>query len=199
MKISTHSLTRRLTKVGVYCNYDWYISTHSLTRRLTQTASRALISQSISTHSLTRRLTWLGQLGIRKPLFQLTASQGGWQDESVAYVFALAFQLTASQGGWRNVNEKSFLNEQISTHSLTRRLTVLIVGANSSPLYFNSQPHKEADVELFYSFPVFCHISTHSLTRRLTITRSGYKFTYYISTHSLTRRLTENYENSSGY
>ena len=77
----------------------------------------------------------------------------------------------------------------ISTHSLTRRLTYLSPLNPSLPLYFNSQPHKEADLsyrgcsgryKYFNSQPhkeadlsCFCvelkfFISTHSLTRRLT-------------------------------
>ena len=78
---------------------------------------------------------------------------------------------------------------QISTHSLTRRLTQLTVilaeyqqNFNSQPHkeadafllpeiegcdYFNSQPHKEADV-VSVCVSVSTSISTHSLTRRLT-------------------------------
>ena len=33
----------------------------------------------------------------------------------------------------------------ISTHSLTRRLTMVMVVVDVFTLYFNSQPHKEAD------------------------------------------------------
>ena len=79
-------------------------------------------------------------------------------------------------------------------------------------LYFNSQPHKEAD--LFFALIYASHvISTHSLTRRLTPYVLYYCYTLryfnsqphkeadvrgficlmphaYISTHSLTRRLT---------
>ena len=55
----------------------------------------------------------------------------------------------------------------ISTHSLTRRLT---------PEEYDS---------IFAKF-----ISTHSLTRRLTVPATENDFYGYISTHSLTRRLT---------
>ena len=79
----------------------------------------------------------------------------------------------------------------ISTHSLTRRLTkpglkkfLITSHFNSQPHeeadrhlqlsrfqcgYFNSQPHEEAD-EPVGTRPVRTGISTHSLTRRLTIT-----------------------------
>ena len=58
-------------------------------------------------------------------------------------------------------------NTVISTHSLTRRLTIVIV-------------------DMFG----FTGISTHSLTRRLTMAYTDYGFYTNISTHSLTRRLT---------
>ena len=55
-------------------------------------------------------------------LFQLTASQGGWRSTTFYPVLSGQFQLTASQGGWRQaVCQLPFF------------------------LYFNSQPHKEAD------------------------------------------------------
>ena len=56
-------------------------------------------------------------------------------------------------------------------------------------VYFNSQPHKEADGKGIASGQQ-SSISTHSLTRRLTI-RTTQVYVYVdISTHSLTRRLT---------
>ena len=79
--------------------------------------------------------------------------------------------------------------QKISTHSLTRRLTIcnrkmeeLFEDFNSQPhkeadqdllgelymmLHFNSQPHKEADV-IPLNTAILKIISTHSLTRRLT-------------------------------
>ena len=55
--------------------------------------------------------------------------------------------------------------------------------------YFNSQPHKEADVEENKDYTGL-HISTHSLTRRLTTEILLILCILRISTHSLTRRLT---------
>ena len=57
LDISTHSLTRRLTKITVVECDGTYISTHSLTRRLTLCNTSAESIRRISTHSLTRRLT----------------------------------------------------------------------------------------------------------------------------------------------
>ena len=56
--ISTHSLTRRLTGLPELVRQIGYISTHSLTRRLTITSESQLQRIYISTHSLTRRLTF---------------------------------------------------------------------------------------------------------------------------------------------
>ena len=121
----------------------------------------------ISTHSLTRRLTTSGWLAAFCSLFQLTASQGGWQGRyrsiQTNMVFQLTasqggwlmqtsdawmtvvFQLTASQGGWQQNQRRLCRLRCISTHSLTRRLT----GSPHKPIaydpHFNSQPHKEAD------------------------------------------------------
>ena len=36
--------------------------------------------------------------------------------------------------------------QRISTHSLTRRLTSIILLIDNNTCYFNSQPHKEADI-----------------------------------------------------
>ena len=76
----------------------------------------------------------------------------------------------------------------ISTHSLTKRLTVATVyGVVLS--YFNSQPHEEAD-KIIRTDSQRKSISTHSLTKRLTKTVQWYINTINISTHSLTKRLT---------
>ena len=65
------------------------------------------------------------------------------------------------------MGRKDFLYGSISTHSLTRRLTHLLLQSEQLHLYFNSQPHKEAD-GLYRHKQLESHISTHSLTRRLT-------------------------------
>ena len=56
--------------------------------------------------------------------FQLTASQGGWLRQFSAQDRTVLFQLTASQGGWRVGSGTSKVTGIISTHSLTRRLTL---------------------------------------------------------------------------
>ena len=58
---------------------------------------------------------------------------------------------------------------EISTHSLTRRLTATRLSYKPNFMHFNSQPHKEADLVAVAKSKVTKDISTHSLTRRLTI------------------------------
>ena len=146
----------------------------------------------ISTHSLTRRLTTSGWLAAFCSLFQLTASQGGWQRVGIYRLFFSAFQLTASQGGWQPGDvipdfksifqltasqggwhcwgTVAVVRTDISTHSLTRRLTWVTSISGKSSRNFNSQPHKEADL-FRCSSNFMISISTHSLTRRLTYNR----------------------------
>ena len=56
--------------------------------------------------------------------------------------------------------------------------------------YFNSQPHEEAD-NFSTDGSATIGISTHSLTKRLTKTLVSWQTNWKISTHSLTKRLTE--------
>ena len=168
-------------------------------------------TKRISTHSLTRRLTGLFLSCSTSRIIQLTASQGGWQIVTGffnnPYTFQLTasqggwlatrwkngsifvFQLTASQGGWRNEHVRRSWTKRISTHSLTRRLTLWATFILEVKLYFNSQPHKEADERSELYHANIKDISTHSLTRRLTSSQV-YSDRIMISTHSLTRRLT---------
>ena len=79
--------------------------------------------------------------------FQLTASRGGWHPKGDEKLQGMIFQLTASRGGWRTHTADMMAARIISTHSLTRRLTMCN-----------------------WRFKALCRISTHSLTRRLTST-----------------------------
>ena len=60
-------------------------------------------------------------------------------------------------------------NPDISIHSLTRRLTLSSGRIHRRNFYFNSQPHKEADLSQAFGIPINPFISIHSLTRRLTV------------------------------
>ena len=56
---------------------------------------------------------------------------------------------------------------EISTHSLTKRLTEYFCKSHDQFINFNSQPHEEADVSASFTTAT-TYISTHSLTKRLT-------------------------------
>ena len=102
--ISTHSLTKRLTKfLWIFLAYT-DISTHSLTKRLTSEERWWTYPRCISTHSLTKRLTMMQDIEENTDVFQLTASRRGWQSpQSTVWCWV------------------------ISTHSLTKRLTAQTV------------------------------------------------------------------------
>ena len=77
----------------------------------------------------------------------------------------------------------------ISTHSLTRRLTVYQRTSVRTVLYFNSQPHKEADRGTLGSTGSMGHFNSQPHKEADLINGKGLNVTD-ISTHSLTRRLT---------
>ena len=103
--------------------------------------------------------------------------------------FAVVFQLTSSRGGWPFLC--FFYNSacNISTHILTRRMTLLIQFHRHLLLHFNSHPHEEDDNRTGDCYNLGS-ISTHILTRRMTKTFHIIAYDRYISTHILTRRMT---------
>ena len=152
---------------------------------------RHILHEWISTHSLTKRLTTTANAPMIFPsLFQLTASRRGWlfqciipssvvhfnsqpHEEADSKTFAcnnqaVIFQLTASRRGWpyffcqiplaKGISTHSLtkrltllhgihvISGHISTHSLTKRLTAAGVTVPAGPVDFNSQPHEEADL-----------------------------------------------------
>ena len=105
----------------------------------------------------------------------------------------------------------TLLLADISTHSLTRRLTAFLGYQRSRIWHFNSQPHKEADDMLEIPFAIESNFNSQphkeaDERRFLLKNRRGYFNSqphkeadeaynalveiYNISTHSLTRRLT---------
>ena len=102
------------------------------------------------------------------PVFQLTASQGGWL---YGTWFLYIFSYISTHSLTRRLTLIFFITGfefSISTHSLTRRLTIHPVCLYKTVEYFNSQPHKEADWLKLKQKKLQFQISTHSLTRRLT-------------------------------
>ncbi len=77
----------------------------------------------------------------------------------------------------------------ISTHSLTRRLTSTLPYLCICREYFNSQPHKEADESPGFRPDVSYHFNSQP-HKEADIFAPAISQLPYISTHSLTRRLT---------
>ena len=112
--------------VSRFLNPSLYISTHILTKRMTKMFVYIISSTSISTHILTKRMTNLQRVLIKFFLFQLTSSRRGWpkakkctkevlyfnshpHEEDDLLYFCLCFYI------------------RISTHILTKRMTVILV------------------------------------------------------------------------
>ena len=189
--ISTHSLTKRLTSLirGASCMAVFQLTASRRGWRFASREWRLLLN--ISTHSLTKRLTLMDFImTVIYWIFQLTASRRGWLDVIASNSDSAIFQLTASRRGW---------------HSLWFRKCGLVMYFNSQPHeeadcvcfivwlpidYFNSQPHEEADRYPALAHITLQHISTHSLTKRLTSPVHPLLILPVISTHSLTKRLT---------
>ena len=93
----------------------------------------------------------------------------------------------------RRLTERSVYQSNgvyISTHSLTRRLTFQQIFMIVLKCYFNSQPHKEADrIRQALTVSMECNFNSQPHKEADPSVPHG-KSTQYISTHSLTRRLT---------
>ena len=86
----------------------------------------------------------------------------------------------------------------ISTHSLTKRLTFLCTGNVTSVDISTHSLTKRLTLNQDWFLQEF-NISTHSLTKRLTSV-SSFALTFtYISTHSLTKRLTSTLHKNSAH
>ena len=90
-------------------------------------------------------------------LFQLTSSRRGWLSLNVNSQQASLFQLTSSRRGWQKMFDFLFQDRNISTHILTKRMTVHPLLSVQLRQYFNSHPHEEDDfisayVSMYTSF-----------------------------------------------
>ena len=98
--ISTHSLTKRLTKTRLHSLRHKVISTHSLTKRLTSVQFKNIEEIHISTHSLTKRLTMFLQADLQSG--NNFNSQPHEEADDMACILPdgpMIFQLTASRRG----------------------------------------------------------------------------------------------------
>ena len=133
--------------------------------------------------------------------------------ESV-YDESVKFQLTSSRRGWRRKSKGYIDIRVISTHILTKRMTILYIWSDMNKIfqltssrrgwllsnhphrfleYFNSHPHEEDD-SIRRLFGLYTNISTHILTKRMTFWGTHDICRYHISTHILTKRMTDLYD-----
>ena len=143
------------------------ISTHIFTRRMTATCTNTTVSNIISTHILTKRMTVSVLPSGFVCSFQLTSSRRGWRTSRCSASLWILFQLTSSRRGWPRMIDYQFRINPISTHILTKRMTV-----------------EDLRNELVKS------ISTHILTKKMTLSVYADTHNINISTHILTKRMT---------
>ena len=146
-----------------------------------------------------------------KLVFQLTASRRGWRryyrtlsihgtyfnsqphEEADFYVRKLVNRINYfnsqphEEADGKISDQSNFL--YISTHSLTKRLTLYVILSYWSDI-FQLTASRRGWLDPWGTFEIDGGISTHSLTKRLTECHSPHMFCCVISTHSLTKRLT---------
>ena len=143
--------------------------------------------------------------------FQLTSSRRGWQSKQPTVSVAWTFQLTSSRRGWHFSDIRILCKNTISTHILTKRMTLPLLICLFHLFHFNSHPHEEDDGISQWKFnginisthiltkrmttvsdiAICCdNISTHILTKRMTCTFIPFRLCKFISTHILTKRMT---------
>ena len=129
------------------------ISTHILTKRMTKGITVGSTVTIISTHILTKRMTQ-SKHGSRK--WQLNFNSHPHEEDDVEWKMDLKeqlFQLTSSRRGWLCKPFCKFHWLFISTHILTKRMTIV----------------NFSNVSLWY-------ISTHILTKRMTADNLKYGY-----------------------
>ena len=164
------------------------ISTHILTKRMTKVSIKSFKKSVISTHILTKRMTDSRWICAGIITFQLTSSRRGWQIRadttiSISYFNShpheeddtlwpsyrlswLYFNSHPHEEDDRSGGIVAFITS-ISTHILTKRMT-----------------------EIRYRKENYMNISTHILTKRMTKSGSIMFSKKDISTHILTKRMT---------
>ena len=126
--------------------------------------------EAISTHSLTKRLTrWFYWKFQMENYFNSQPHEEADDKFGVIPQGCTLFQLTASRRGWQQVVEQIHVVSDISTHSLTKRLTRWLSLHYRQCCHFNSQPHEEADL-------LWNTINYHQKTFQLTASRRGWRW-----------------------
>ena len=175
----------------VHCNLrnEEIISTHILTKRMTAPSFTANCEYLFQLTSSRRGWLFEGMKYNSGKPFQLTSSRRGWPIPTVFPSVFLTFQLTSSRRGWHFPHVFLISWIIISTHILTKRMTLLKQGRDTDILfqltssrrgwlpklkkyfylpYFNSHPHEEDDNANGRRNHLES-ISTHILTKRMTL------------------------------
>ena len=111
----------------------------------------------ISTHILTRRMTGTAKRISGTDTFQLTSSQGGWQEQNPIH---------------------SVLPDYFNSHPHKEDDKTIFIHAYMV-LDFNSHPHKEDDNDGRKKRGTWKGISTHILTRRMTASERPWTRTWW--------------------
>ena len=112
--ISTHILTKRMTKYLLIKSISHGISTHILTKRMTICADSPFIDSIISTHILTKRMTrYIFQLEVVHVHF----NSHPHEEDDVDFIV------------------QRFFDHCISTHILTKRMTMALPKSTSLPTF----------------------------------------------------------------
>ena len=168
---------------------------------------------NISTHILTKRMTFENTGMSSTYIFQLTSSRRGWR-QSISVLPGRADYFNSHPHeeddlcGRIEKNSVEHFNSHpheeddhiqvvliesiaISTHILTKRMTIWCNSNSQYAGHFNSHPHEEDDGASIFSFIYIRNISTHILTKRMTFIKAMRKRLKNISTHILTKRMTQ--------
>ena len=164
------------------------ISTHILTKRMTKQSWKKVAGMSISTHILTKRMTGDVIRLKNSVTFQLTSSRRGWPNEWLTRVGIDIFQLTSSRRGWRKETEMR-LKPVVFQLTSSRRGWQRSCPRYASYLYFNSHPHEEDDIAINATTAAITNFNSHP--HEEDDWKSCGRWTYtVISTHILTKRMT---------
>ena len=123
-------------------------------------------------------------------LFQLTSSRREWREHPTQQRSRVMHFNSHPHEEDDNVHWWRCCISEISTHILTKRMTLFCLRPCRTDLYFNSHPHEEDDMSLRFCIEVIS-ISTHILTKRMTVYPINRQHSRsVISTHILTKRMT---------
>ena len=145
------------------------ISTHILTKRMTRFLNTTSCAYNISTHILTKRMTLTGYQHVPDRYFNSHPHEED-DDYSLDEITNRCISTHILTKRMTLCRYYLLSNSIISTHILTKRMTIQTDSSMPSWINFNSHPHEEDDLVYPVQFH-FNNISTHILTKRMTFTR----------------------------